>query len=54
MKGLLGVPTNFSKFFLNDVECTILGRSGRQRKANKKIFKEKKCLPHHLGSILEI
>ena len=39
--GLLGVSKFFSKFFLNDVESTILGMSERQRKEDENFFKEK-------------
>jgi hypothetical protein len=41
MRGPLGVPNFFSKFFLNDVESTILKRSEKQMKENENFFKEK-------------
>jgi hypothetical protein len=40
-RGLLGVPKFFPKSFPNDVESTILGRSGRQRKENENILRKK-------------
>jgi hypothetical protein len=53
-RGRLGVSNFFSKSFPNDVESTILGRSEKQRKENKNFLRKKKCLPHHLESILRI